>query len=220
MDQITMQPTIDVTGDGWTKMFDGKTLDGWQALMNPHVWRVEDGMIVGSDSTVNSLLFYIGNEVLGGPVPPKSHYRVTDFEFKADIKLRPLGVSSMYFRARPEPAGPDDIGVAPGYIAQANNSATDIDPRTGSLYGMENVYEQLVADDTWWTQHVIAIGDHIQIFVNGERVVDFRDPKNLYREGYLALLVLGEWAPTTVYFKNLMLRQIPKGPGIPRPTRR
>src|SRR5207247_7012950 len=43
------------TGDepGFTPMFDGKTLDGWEG--NPKFWRVEDGTMVG-EITPESLI--------------------------------------------------------------------------------------------------------------------------------------------------------------------
>lgn len=198
----------DASEAGWIKMFDGEGLEGWSALMHPDVWSVKDGMIVGSDATVNSLLFYKRNEAQGGPEARPSRYRFKDFEFKTDIKLASRGVSSMYFRAEFGPSGHDDVGVAPGYIAQANNTATEIRPRTGSLYSFVPIYEQLVPDDTWWTQHVIAVGNRIRILVNGDEVVNYVDRENTYREGYLALLVLGEWAPTTVCFRNPMMRDL------------
>src|ERR1022692_1283674 len=34
--------------DGWTQIFDGKTLNGWDGP--PDVWHVEDGAIVGESS--------------------------------------------------------------------------------------------------------------------------------------------------------------------------
>ncbi len=35
--------------EGWTQIFDGKTLKGWDGT--PDVWHVEDGSIVGVSST-------------------------------------------------------------------------------------------------------------------------------------------------------------------------
>ena len=40
----------------WIKMFDGKTLDGWEANDNPESWTVKDGAIVGDGD--RSHLFY------------------------------------------------------------------------------------------------------------------------------------------------------------------
>ena len=65
---------------------------------------------------------------------------------------------------------------------------TSPDPqKTGSLYGFSKVLEQLIPDDAWYTQQVIAHGNHIVILVNGKMVVDFIDQKNTYTKGYLAL---------------------------------
>jgi hypothetical protein len=173
-------------------MFDGKTLNGWETLVNPQLWSVQDGTITGrqvaavGDDWQVSLLFFT------------REWR-RDFEFKADIKLNHGGTSSMYFRA--QFVG----GFAPAYIAQANNTA-DNPQRTGSLYNFAPVYEQLVADDTWWTQHVIAEGNHIRIRVNNNEVANFIDTQNTYTEGYLALLY---YLPgTVVQFRNLMMRKL------------
>ncbi len=39
--------------------------------------------------------------------------------------------------------------------------------------------------DEFFTQEVIAEGDHIQIFVNGKKTVDFKDPEQDLHEGSL-----------------------------------
>jgi hypothetical protein len=180
------------TDGGWVEMFDGKTLDGWYALSNPHVWSVQDGVIVGrhtasvGDDYLESLLFY-------------TKERCRDFEFKADVKLNHGGISSMYFRTE------FVHGFAPAYIAQANNTGPS-PQRTGSLYDFVQITDQLVQDDTWWTQHVIAEGKHIRISVNGHEVVDFVDNSNAHTEGYLALL---HFLPgSMVHYRNLMMRKL------------
>src|SRR5437588_475896 len=73
-----------------------------------------------------------------------------------------------------------------GWEANVNNSHRD-PKRTGSLYNFVDVTEQLVPDDTWWTQHIIVRGNHIIIKVNDKTVVDFTDEKETYKRGYLAL---------------------------------
>jgi hypothetical protein len=58
----------------------------------------------------------------------------------------------------------------------------------------------------WWTQHVIAEGNHIRILVNGTEVVNFTDSQNTHTEGYLALLY---YLPRTVVrFRNLRMRKL------------
>lgn len=172
--------------DGWMSMFDGKTLNGWKASERPENWKVEDGAIVGRGE--RSHLFWMVEQC-------------ENCEFRADIKLNKGGNSGMYFRAEFMPGWPR------GYEAQVNNSAKD-PVRTGSLYNIVKIYEQLVPDDTWWTQHIIADGNHIVIKVNGKTVVDYVDPKNTYTRGYLALQ---QHDPgSVVMYKNLMYKRLPK----------
>ena len=61
---------------------------------------------------------------------------------------------------------------------------TSPDPqKTGSLYGIVKITEQLIQDDTWWTQHIIAQGNHIIIKINGKTVVDTVEPHEPVHEG-------------------------------------
>ena len=174
----------DEDNDGWISIFDGKTLDGWEANERPENWTVEDGAIVGRGP--RSHLFY-------------KKRQFTDVEFKADVKLNHGGNSRMYFRAQFSKGWPK------GYEAQVNNSHRD-PVRTGSLYNFVPVFKKLVDDDTWWTQHIIVKGNHIIIKVNGKTVVDFVDKKNTYKKGYLALQ---QHDPgSVVHYKNLMVRPL------------
>lgn len=170
--------------DGWKAIFDGKTLNGWKANENPESWSVKDGAIVGDGE--KSHLFYMGEEC-------------ENCEFKAEVKLNHGGNSGMYFRTAYGP------GFPKGYEAQVNNTHRD-PKRTGSLYNFKNVEEQLIPDDTWWTQHIIARGNHIVIKVNNQVVVDYVDDKNTYTKGLLALQQHNKGS--VVQYRNLMMRQL------------
>jgi len=172
---------------GWIKMFDGKTLNGWKANDNPEAWKVEDGTIVGFGQ--RSHLFYMLHEC-------------ENCEFKAEFKINDGGNSGMYFRARFKEGWPE------GYEAQVNSTHKDW-RRTGSLYNLVNIKEQLVPPDTWGVQHIIAEGNHIIIKVNDKVVVDHVDEKNSFTKGYLALQ---QHDPgTVVRYRNLMMRPIKAG---------
>ncbi|HWZ31964.1 MAG TPA: DUF1080 domain-containing protein [Bryobacteraceae bacterium] len=176
--------------DEWKPMFDGSTLEGWKANEHPESWTVKDGAIRGDGPA--SHLFYMGEQCV-------------NCEFKAEVRINHGGNSGMYFRTA---FGP---GFPKGYEAQVDN--THRDPvRTGSLYNFVKVFEQLIPDDTWWTQHVIVEGNHIQIFVNDKKTVDFVDERNTYTSGYLALQQHN--AGSVVEFKNLMMKMLP-GPRSP-----
>jgi hypothetical protein len=168
--------------DGWIKIFDGKTLNGWKAADNPESWSVKDGAIVGDGE--RSHLFYMEREC-------------ENCEFKADVRINHGGNSGMYFRTA---FGP---GFPKGYEAQVNSSHTDW-KRTGSLYNFVNIREVLIPDDTWGNQHIIANGNHIIIQVNGKTVVDYVDEKNTYTKGYLALQQHNKGS--VVEYKNLMMK--------------
>ncbi len=167
---------------GWISMFDGKTLDGWKAADNAESWSVKNGTITGDGE--RSHLFWMGREC-------------ENCEFQAEVKLNHAGNSGMYFRAEFGPGWPK------GYEAQVDNTHPD-PKRTGSLYNFANVTEQLVPDDTWWTQRIVAQGNHIQIFVNGKRVVDYVDEKNSFMKGYLALQQHNKGS--VVEYRNLKMK--------------
>ena len=168
--------------DGWISMFDGKTLTGWKANGNPDSWKVVDGAIVGDGPA--SHLFWMEREC-------------ENCEFRAEVKLNHSGNSGMYIRTA---FGP---GFPKGYEAQVENTSPD-PQKSGSLYGFSKVLEQLIADDTWWTQDVTAIGNHLVIKINDKVVTDYVDQKNTYSNGYLALQQhnLG----SVVQFRRLMMR--------------
>jgi hypothetical protein len=170
----------------WVSMFNGKDLDGWKANEHPESWKAVDGTIVGDGPA--SHLFWMKEEC-------------ENCEFKAQVKINHGGNSGMYFRTA---FGP---GFPKGYEAQVNSSHRD-PKRTGSLYNFVDVLDQLVPDDTWWTQDIIADGNHIIIKVNDKVVVDYVDQKNTYTKGYLALQQHN--AGSVVQYKDLMFRKLPE----------
>ena len=121
-------------------------------------------------------------------------------EFNAEVKLNHSGNSGMYFRTA---FGP---GFPKGYEAQVENTSPD-PQKTGSLYNFCKVTEQLIQDDTWWTQDIAVDGNHIVIKVNGKTVTDCDDAKTRYTKGYLALQQHN--AGSIVQYRNLMMRPLP-----------
>ena len=70
--------------------------------------------------------------------------------------------------------------------------------------------EQLVPPDTWFTQEVEAIGNHITIKVNGKQVVDFVDEKNTYTEGHFAFQ---QHDPgSQVWIRKIEVMELPDSP--------
>jgi len=68
------------------------------------------------------------------------------------------------------------------------------------------VKEMLVKPGEWFTQEVIAQGNHIIIKVNGKTTVDFIDQKNLYPKGHLALQQHDD--RTVVEFERIEVKEL------------
>lgn len=178
-------PSAAVQDEGWVSLFNGKDLTGWKAN-EPASWTVVDGMIHGEGAV--SHLYYMDKEF-------------ENFAYKADVRLTPGSNSGMYFRTNWV-----DKGYPKIYEAQLNNSHKD-PKRTGSLYNFVDVTEQLVPDDTWFTQEVIADGNHIIVKVNGKTVVDYVDEAKTHMKGYFAFQ---QHDPNSkVDIKNIMVRPLP-----------
>jgi hypothetical protein len=168
---------------GWVQLFDGKALSGWTAP-DPGDWKIEDGVLVGRGKTSHLL-------------SPNTY---TNLEFKVEVKLNHSGNSGMYIRAAYGKGWPK------GYEAQVENTSPDTQ-RTGSLYNFSKVLDQLIPDDTWWTQHVIAIGNRIIIKVNDKVVTDFVDEKSTFKSGHLALQ---QHDPgSVVQYRNVQVKRLP-----------
>jgi Domain of Unknown Function (DUF1080) len=179
---------------GWVQLFNGKDLTGWKSHeKNPGEWKVEDGILVGSGPA--SHLF-----------SERGDYE--NFHFRIEAMINDKGNSGQYFRTA---FGP---GFPKGYEAQINSTHTD-PVRTGSLYGFKDalIKEMLVKPDTWFTQEVIAVGNHIIIKVNDKETVNIKvtDANKLYLKGHFALQ---QHDPgTVVKFRKIEVKELPAEKG-------
>ena len=184
----------------WISLFDGKTLDGWRASEHPDTFSVEDGKIVVHGPRAH--LFYEG---------PVENHNFKNFEFKAQVMTTPGSNSGMYVHTRYQ----DEGWPGQGYEVQVNNSHTDW-RRTGSLYGIDDVKEQVVPDNEWYTEHIIVDGKHVTVKINGKTVVNYTEPDNPERKkgdearrlssGTVALQ--GHDPDSKVYYKDIMVKPL------------
>ena len=186
--------------DEWINLFDGESLDGWKASENPETFFVEDNMIVTFGD--RSHLFYMGEN-------GEASFR--DFELSVDIKTMEGANSGIYFHTTYQETGWPDKG----YEAQINNTYPNDPRRTGSLYGVNDITDQIAEDNEWFTLNVKVDGDQITITVDGNEVVSYTEPENVVREerpgrrlssGTIALQ--GHDPDSKVYFKNIRIREL------------
>jgi enterochelin esterase-like enzyme len=163
---------------GWVPLFNGTDLTGWTRYADHKgEWGVKDGAL-GATGPLGYLFSDSGD--------------YENFHIRIDAKINAAGNSGLFIRCQPGKGHPR------GYEAQINISSSD-PVKTGSLYpdGRDKytaeekkkmvVLEQLVKPDEWFTQEVIAVGNHIVIRVNGKTAIDFVDEKNRHTKGHLAI---------------------------------
>jgi hypothetical protein len=184
--------------NGWTSLFDGKSLNNWHVGKNAETFHVDSGMIIVHGKTAH--LFYEG---------PVLDHNFTDFEFKAEVMTRPGANSGIYFHTAYQESGWPEKG----YEVQVNNSHTDW-RRTGSLYGINDVKENYAKDNEWYTEQIIVHGKHVIIKINDQTVVDYTEPEERSNgkdprkisSGTFALQ--GHDPNSVVYYKNIQVRPL------------
>ncbi len=166
---LTLACAAALAADGeWIPLFDGKTLNGWRAGENPVSFRVTDGAIVADGPRAH--LFYDGGA-------RRADFR--NFELLADVRTEPGANSGIYFHTRFQPSG----FPVKGFEVQINNSALGEGgyrelKRTGSLYGVRNVYKVMARDGEWFTMRASVRGRRIQIHLGDTLLVDYVEPEN------------------------------------------
>jgi len=150
----------------WIQLFNGRSLEGWKANENADSWKVEDGCLVGSGH--RSHLFYTG---------PLNDGSFKNFEAEFEVLTAPACNSGFYFHTRFQEQG----WPAKGFEVQVNNTATGEGTyrerkRTGSLYGIRNVYKVLGRDNEWTRMRVEVRGKNVKVRVNDQLVVDYIEP--------------------------------------------
>ncbi len=98
-----MAVTCNAQSNGWTNLFDGKTLDGWKRLAGNATYNVENGMIAGT-TVLNSGNTFLATEKEYG-----------DFILEIDIKLESAkGNSGVQTRSHYDPSGHEGMGLVYG----------------------------------------------------------------------------------------------------------
>ncbi len=149
----------------WVELFDG-SLTHWRPSEHQDSWKVRDGCL--SAEGPRSHLFY------NGPVRGADF---KNFELEVECLAHPACNSGVYFHTAWQETGFPEKG----FEIQVNNTATGEGSyrerkKTGSLYGLRNVYRQFIADDRWFKIHCLVRGKNVQIRLDGMRVVDYTEP--------------------------------------------
>jgi hypothetical protein len=153
-------PAANFPGPGWTSLFNGRDLEGWNVL-GGDAWQVVDGAIDNAKGPPGS---YLASESSFG-----------DFELDLEYRMAPGANSGVYFRA------PADLSRnSTEYLevqlldTQRPSPLTNSPDRiNGALYGVAAVSQEApVIPNAWNRLTLRAEGDRVTVRVNGVLVVD------------------------------------------------
>ena len=178
-------------------LFDGKTLEGWEG--EAKVWRVAEGAIVGGSMEGNAR-----NEFL----TTKKAYKdfVLSFEFKL-VGTEGFVNGGVQIRSKRIPKPPNEMS---GYQADIGAGMT------GTLYDESRRNKALAKADPelikklekigeWNKYEVRCEGPRIQLFINGERTVDYTEADAaIEQEGFIGLQIHGN-CKAVISFRDLKI---------------
>lgn len=184
--QVPMLATV----DNATALFNGKDLTGWSG--DTALWSVEEGELVGRSQRLDHNEF-LASDLLAG-----------DFRLKFKVKLAGnTGNSGVQFRSEQL-----EHGEIRGYQADIGAGWW------GKLYeehgrGLlwKESGEKHLRSGEWNDYEIVAVGDRIRTFLNGQPCVDLVDPPGAKR-GIFALQ-LHSGPATEVRFKDFQLEVNP-----------
>jgi Domain of Unknown Function (DUF1080) len=223
--------------DGFVKIFDGKTLAGWEG--DPNYWKVENGNLVGEITPAtllktNSFIIWRG----GNPA---------DFELTLEFRITKSGNSGINYRSVQLKDVPNalkgyqaDIDGANRYTGQnyeergrttlayrgekvtvqtpsnpadslrahVKNNAWTERTVTGSLGNSDSLRANIKSED-WNTCHLIVKGNHLQHFINGILMSEVTDydTVNGKSAGLLGVQV-HVGPPMKVEYRNILLKNL------------
>jgi hypothetical protein len=184
------------------KLFNGKDLDGWEG--HEKLWSVKDGVIVGKNTEPVKVSTYLVTK-----------QKFSDFRLLATVKLVDGGPGDMHSgiavwgKLAPEKG---DKYTYMGHLVMVPTGWGMYDlHRRGGLKVDGAPAKKAGKQKDWNDLEILALGNRIQLAVNGVKVVDWRDPQpELVAEGPIGLQLHSNNAPQEIHFKNLEITTFPK----------
>lgn len=180
------------------ELFDGETLEGWEAHGGDADYVVEDGAILGTSVPNTPNTFLCTEETFD------------DFELHFEVMVHPALNSGVQIRSGikdPDRVwGPQvEIELGPGEAGYIYGEATGrgwISPDRDDKVTLK--------EDEWNQYRVVAEGNNIKTWVNGEPVEDLTDDE-MRRDGLIGLQVHGVGGreePLWVKWRNIRIKPL------------
>jgi len=182
--QVTVQTPNTLTAkekqDGWTLLFDGKTMTGWRQCNGtemPDIWVIEDGtvrVITADEKRAKA------NQEPGTPTRQADILygakKFKNFELSIDWKVGKGGNSGIFYYVVEVPDKPiyiaaPEVQILDNWNARDNKLANHL---AGSLYDMLPALPSNAKPHTEWNTIVIKVKDgHVTHTQNGEKVCEY-----------------------------------------------
>ena len=166
---------------GWTTIFNGSSLAGWNPLGNAN-WKLAEGA-VEADSGSGFLL---------------SAASYGDFELKLEIWVNDDANSGVFIRC----SDPREVTAANSYEVNIFDKRPDQSYRTGGIVDVAKPLAQINAGGRWNTLEITARGPRLMVTLNGTRTVDVEHTG--HARGPIAL----QYGAGIVKFRNVQVRPL------------
>jgi hypothetical protein len=196
--------------EGWTPLFDGKTLDGWAVRGGKAEYRVEDGAIVGTT-------------VEGSPNTFLCKGDFQDFVLELEVQCDPRLNSGVQVRSHVYGEGTPRAGVVYGPQCEVARKGTgtagrfyDEGRRGRWLNEIKPEAKDAFMDDGWNRYRIVVQGDRYRSWVNGVPASDFTDAMD--ERGFVGLQVHGipkGEGPYQVRWRNVRIKELKPGESAP-----
>jgi hypothetical protein len=183
---------------GFTPLFDGKTLDGWEGKLK---WfRIEDQAIVAGTLKEN----IPNNEFLCTKQP------FGDFELQLQFKVLGEGANAgIQFHSQRVPNHHEVSGYQADLGEGWYGALYDESRRNRPLAKPDGKELDKVLKRGEWNDYTIrAVDGHIQLWINGVKTVDYQeDDKDIPQNGYIALQIHGG-KPSEAHYRNIRIKKL------------
>ena len=173
--------TTQLASEGWIALFDGASLFGWQAESNAN-WHVASGTLQATG---------------GDPGLLRTTAEFADFELHVEFRSEQKTNSGVFLRTTAEPQDP----TTDCYEINIADRGTNPFP-TGSIVGRLKA-KVSPATHAWQVMRVRAEGPRIQVWIDGQAVANYHDPRPKLR-GAIGL----QKNQGRIEFRNVRLRPV------------
>ena len=186
---LVMVQVAEAKPEGFIKIFDGKTLNGWEAMpaKTAPAWTVEDGMIVGNGAKARSYIVY-------------QNKSVADLELKFAYRFPGKGNSGVSIRAISDPTGKrgyqsyhadiGHLGIGPQVLGawdfhtpgrrehrcfRGERLVIDKNDKPTLTKIKGAVTKDDINKNDWNTVHVVVKGNAFKFSINGKPASEFTE---------------------------------------------